>query len=399
MRILLDVMFRLEVGGGNLTHLRHLLSAWFADGVEQEHELVLVTRRENVEILGPEVSDRLHVHPDGDRLATPTRLVWDQAVPPREVRCLSPDVLFCPGNISPFTSPVPTVVMLRNALPFCPRPPTVKVGSSTWAWQITLGWFMRASSRTATRTIFNSRYLRDLFVRRFGTDPSRCDVVLHGADSFSDTAGRPEAPATGPTDSALLERLRIRNPFLLGVSHLYAYKHLPALVDGFAKSGLAELGYQLVLAGKETDQPHVEATRAAIARRGLRSSIELVGPVAHHDVASLLRTCDAFVFQSTCENCPNSLLEAIMAGVPIASSIAGPMPEMGGDAVEYYDPYRPNDIARSLRRVALDPEIRARLRTRAGARARTLSTWREAGRDTLESLASAASARGRRVRA
>src|SRR4051794_19627970 len=113
MRIALDVMYRLDVGGGNVTHLRQLLSAWFADGVDREHELVLITRRENVDVLGPQYCDRMLVRSVGEGLATPTRLAWEQAVLPRMVRRVSPDVLFCPGNISPFTSPAPTVVMVR----------------------------------------------------------------------------------------------------------------------------------------------------------------------------------------------------------------------------------------------------------------------------------------------
>src|SRR6266511_1251986 len=391
MRILLDVMFRLELMGGNVTHLRHLLSAWFADGVDREHELFLVTRRENVEVLGPEFTDRMRVHPVGDRLVTPARLAWEQTVLPRVVHRLSPDVMLCPGNISPLVSPVPTVVILQNALPFCPRPPTTAVGTSAWWWRIVLGWFMRASNRTATRTIFHSRYLRDLFVGRFGADPDRCDVILNGADSFSVPAATTDADlAAALDDGGTLDRLGVRRPFLLDVGHLYAYKHIPALVDGFAESGLADRGYQLVLAGKETDRAHVAQTRAAIARQGLGSSVALVGGLAHDEVASLLGSCEAFVFQSTCENCPNALLEAIAAGIPIASSIAGPMPEMGGDALEYYDPYRPSDIARALRNVALDPLVRERLRGRAAARATALPSWRRSGRETLDSLGRAA---------
>ena len=103
-----------------------------------------------------------------------------------------------------------------------------------------------------------------------------------------------------------------------------------------------------------------------------------------------MRRCELFVFQSTCENCPNTLIEALAAGLPIACSSSGVMPEIAGQAAVYYDPFAPRDIARALREVVSRPQLAAELRERARAQSLKFPTWQEVGRRTFDTLRRAA---------
>jgi glycosyltransferase involved in cell wall biosynthesis len=57
---------------------------------------------------------------------------------------------------------------------------------------------------------------------------------------------------------------------------------------------------------------------------------------------------------------PNILLEAMTAGLPIASSNRGPMTEVLGEAGIYFNPENPDDICQSIRKLLRDPILRER---------------------------------------
>ena len=92
------------------------------------------------------------------------------------------------------------------------------------------------------------------------------------------------------------------------------------------------------------------------------------------------------IFASESENCPNILLEALAAGRPIVCSDREPMPEFGGDAVLYFDPASPGELARQLMTVLDDAGLQSQLAAKALMRAR-LYDWRNTAQLTWAALA------------
>ncbi len=381
MRITINVPYRLR--GGGLVHLRHLLGAWARTGIDRDHAVSLITRADNVGILGESLSDRIELHVVGRHFfSTLVRVGWEQAALPWMVRRQNPDVLFCPGNLIPLWSPVPTVVVLQNAAPFCASTRLDSMGVSTWAWFKLLGAFMRASAEKASRVIFLSHYLREQFVKRFKFPGERGDVVYHGRDGLQ--IEKPDHRFSG--------KLGFGSPYILSVSHLYPYKNIPALIQGYflSRRSLQGQGLKLVLVGKAAARAHLAQISSMIRQYCLEDWVLLAGDVPYPAIGELLAGCEWFVFQSTCENCPNTLIEALSAGVPITCSNASVMPEIAGDAALYFDPFDATDIARALTRMAEEPLLRADLRMRSLREVRRFPTWDEAGQMTLKSLEYAA---------
>lgn len=61
---------------------------------------------------------------------------------------------------------------------------------------------------------------------------------------------------------------------------------------------------------------------------GKISWIKFLGPLAHEELAQRLRRTDAFLYCHPNSSCPNNVLEAMAAGVPIAGVADGAMPEI-----------------------------------------------------------------------
>ncbi len=93
--------------------------------------------------------------------------------------------------------------------------------------------------------------------------------------------------------------------------------------------------------------------------------MKCLGFVPHDDLPSLLADADLFVFASSCENMPNTLVEAMAIGLPIACSDRGPMPEVLRDGGVYFDPENAESIATAIETLIRDPGLRMSVAKRA----------------------------------
>ncbi len=83
---------------------------------------------------------------------------------------------------------------------------------------------------------------------------------------------------------------------------------------------------------------------------------------------------------------PNILLEGMAAGLPIACSNRGPMPEMLGDGGVYFDPESTPEMIHALRQLIASPELRTRLAQTSFERSHAYS-WSQCARETFSFLA------------
>ena len=79
-----------------------------------------------------------------------------------------------------------------------------------------------------------------------------------------------------------------------------------------------------------------------------RNFVKTLGYVNQSDLPQLLRSADIFVFASSCENMPNTLIEAMSVGLPIACSDRGPMPEVLKQSGVYFNPDIPLSISNAI---------------------------------------------------
>jgi glycosyltransferase involved in cell wall biosynthesis len=142
--------------------------------------------------------------------------------------------------------------------------------------------------------------------------------------------------------------------------------------------------YALVLAG-ETDHPSALQIESIRDKLSVAGSVHIVGAVAHARLPAVYQHAEAIVFASSCENCPNILLESLASGRPVLSSNVMPMPEFGGRGIEYFSPFDPDDIARSLQRVLTDPQHARQVAEAAIAESRRFD-WVESAAQTWATL-------------
>ena len=157
-------------------------------------------------------------------------------------------------------------------------------------------------------------------------------------------------------------------PVVLGVGRLTYQKAFDRLIRAFAPVAAAHPEWRLRICGAGPRRTHL---RRVVRRRGLQGHVELPGAV--EAVADEMARAAVFALSSRFEGFPMALLEAMSAGLAIASfdSPTGPgelledgrsgllVPE-GDEAA----------LSAALERLVADPDLRSRLGARARAAAR-----------------------------
>jgi glycosyltransferase involved in cell wall biosynthesis len=270
------------------------------------------------------------------------------------------DVYFVPGELSGFRrNSVPrvrVVKMFRNMLPIDDverRRFSFLHDLSTRVRLELLRRHVLASLATAERVIFVSKHSHEVVASQTTIRDHR--VVYHPVPNLPVS---PEFATQSPTNS---ERT------ILYVSPTDPYKRQLEVIRGFVEyrrlhgDPLA----RLLLVGPIRGHYGRETRRAAHRVGG---AVSVVGAMPHSEILALMQRADLLLFASTCECCPNVLLEYLAAGRPIVCSDVAPMAEFAGDAAVYFNPLDPDDLARALHRVQSDSAVSSALIAAAESR-------------------------------
>jgi alpha-1,3-rhamnosyl/mannosyltransferase len=174
------------------------------------------------------------------------------------------------------------------------------------------------------------------------------------------------SPEPTSEDEKVLARHGLRGSFVLATGTLEPRKNLPRLIEAFA--GLDESAHRdwtLVLAGAAGW--HTDATAAAAsAHPGL---VRALGYVPEQELPCLYRHAGLVCYPSLYEGFGIPVLEAMQSGTAVLTSSTSSMPEVGGEAARYVDPYNVADIRRALAELLADSGLRRRCAYAGVARA------------------------------
>jgi glycosyltransferase involved in cell wall biosynthesis len=105
----------------------------------------------------------------------------------------------------------------------------------------------------------------------------------------------------------------------------------------------------------------------------------------HNHLQSLINESDIFIFASSCENMPNTLIEGMASGLPIACSNRGPMPEVLKNAGIYFNPEDHISIANAIIEILNDIDA-SNYRSNLSLEYSKLYSWDRCLNETLEFL-------------
>lgn len=297
------------------------------------------------------------------------RLPWYSWRLPRLARKHPVDVMFFPTNHAWWFGPAPSVVTIHDLA--CLHFPDKIFQSRREARYeaMRLRWFARHAAQISCVSEFTKADI----VAKLGCSPNKISVV---PSAVTDVFWRPPA----------LDAAEVRDKFGLGARPFLLYtggldfrKNVMALVKAFALLVQRDYDHMLVLVGEYgSRRSYFPDVDGLVRELGLEEHVKRLSGVSDEELRSLYSEAALFVFPTLFEGFGLPPLEAMACGTPVAASNATSVPEVVGDAGEFFEPTDTHQMFQAMRNV-LDSAHRAdELRLLGQKRARQFTFERTA---------------------
>lgn len=208
-----------------------------------------------------------------------------------------------------------------------------------------LPWMVRAATHVVTPT----QAMRAEILDEFRLPVEKVSVIP--------LAAGPQFSPSAPGNPAVLEKHKIKQPYVLFVGTLEPRKNLVTLVRAFARlSAELQKETQLVLCGRWGWKN--EELQSEIRRLHLEEKVRATGHVPAEDLPALYRSATLLAYPSLYEGFGLPPLEAMACGVPVIAGTAPALSEVLGDAALRVDPPKVDDWRDALETLLLKPAER-----------------------------------------
>jgi glycosyltransferase involved in cell wall biosynthesis len=301
------------------------------------------------------------------------QVAWQIWRLPHEARDAGCDIMLN-TDAGTMSSVSPCVTMSRDMLSYEPGEIERYGWSKARLRLILLRYIQNRSLRRADGAVFLTRHAANVIQQSCGS-LRRVGFIPHGVgDNFRHV------------DRTLAWPAQDRPVRLLYISNAAWYKHqwmVVRAVEMLRQQGL-DVTLTLVGGGSGPAQERLRQQMALSDPKGEFVTQHEFVPQA--ELPRYLSEADIFVFASSCENMPNTLVEAMACGIPIACARRGPMPEVLEDGGVYFNPEEPLSIAEAVKKLVEDGDLRKRVAEKAQALSSRYS-WQRCARETWAFLA------------
>lgn len=213
------------------------------------------------------------------------------------------------------------------------------------------GAVLTASVRRGSHVVTSSQATADRVKELLDTD--RVTVIHLG----------PPLDATGASSTGLDPRLeQLRSvPFVLSLGTLERRKNVPLLIEAFARVAAEHETVHLVIAGGNGNDRGPIAEALQRLDSSTSSRVLRLGRVSDSEKRWLLSKAQALAYPSLDEGFGYPILEAQLAGTPVAASSAGSIPEVAGTGALLSPPNDAHALAANLHWIVTSEQRRTEL--------------------------------------
>ena len=216
---------------------------------------------------------------------------------------------------------------------------------------------------------------RDI-IELLGVEEKRITNTYQTVEFPREWIDRPEAAVANQLEGTFGLGL---HDYLLFYGALEPKKNVRRLIDAYLISGV-EVPLVIVVGGgwQNEAELHLLARQCGGEPGGKpsRRRVHRLDYASRSNLVTLIRGARAVVFPSLYEGFGLPVLEAMLLGTAVVASRESSLPEIAGDAALLIDPYDNDDIARAIKTIVNDADLRAELSRRGAAQADKFSVDR-----------------------
>jgi glycosyltransferase involved in cell wall biosynthesis len=231
---------------------------------------------------------------------------------------------------------------------------------------------MAGPHASASHVFYQSEFCRMCAHKFLGARSGASEILYNGVDTdrFTPAATR---PAGRPF------RFLVTGRISASTAH-----RLKSSVAGLATARKGGLDCALQVAGGIDDDVRTEIT-AEIDRLGITDYVSFTGAYPHAQGPAVYQSADAYLMTKHNDPCPNAVLEALAAGLPVLYSASGGVPELVGDdagvglpveqTFEFSAVPEPHDIANGMAAIMSGRDAMAANARRRAVERFSLTNW------------------------
>lgn len=185
------------------------------------------------------------------------------------------------------------------------------------------------------------------------------------------------------TEKRIINNFSLWEGYILSVCTIEPRKNLKGLIKGFIgfKKLYPKSRLKLVLAGRQGWDMELKSFVANLD--SYKDDIVFTGYLEDEDLSELYVNALAVAYVSFFEGFGLPVLEAMAAGKAVICSNTSSLPEVGGEAVLYCDPYKTDSITHAIEKLVNNDGLRHRLEKKAAERAGIFS-YRKTAKEILK---------------
>jgi glycosyltransferase involved in cell wall biosynthesis len=200
-----------------------------------------------------------------------------------------------------------------------------------------------------------SEFSRQSFIHKLNAEPSKLSVIHISV--YDRWPGIDDA-----TVQANLQTLGLKaGGYTFYPANYWSHKNHRTLLQAYQlyQERCPDQALDLVFTGALKQEE--EKLRQIVDEMGLADRVHFLGYLSEEMLEAVWKGCQFLTFPSRYEGFGIPMLEAMAFGKPILASTAGSLPEVGGNAVIYFDPTEPLEIADGLVKLTQDETLRQQL--------------------------------------
>ncbi|PKR81925.1 glycosyltransferase family 1 protein [Brumimicrobium salinarum] len=224
-------------------------------------------------------------------------------------------------------------------------------------------------ARKADRLCTVSEFSKADIVKTYGISPDKIDVTYNGVSPVFKVIDDNEK-------QKVREQFTQGKPYIVFVGAIHKRKNVQRLIAAYkVLKTQNKIPHQLLIVG----EPMWDSQTVEIDEE-LKPYIHFTGHVSLDHLANIVGAATCMAFVSYFEGFGIPLVEAMQSGVPVLAGNLTSLPEIGGDAALYCDPYSVDSIQEQLNLLLSDENLRKDLIVKGLERAKDFS-WDYTARD------------------
>lgn len=278
--------------------------------------------------------------------------VWEQFLLPKAALAAGCNILHCTSNTAPVRCNIPLVVTVHDII-YMEKLSLFRKGFSAYQkfGNLYRRWNVPICIKKSKCVITVSEYEKQRIAHFFNMDDTKLKAVYNGVGTHFRQI----------TDPQILMEIRLKyhlpEKFFFFFGNTDPKKNTKGVLKALSIFNQTSTE-KIPLVMLDYDKNELAGLIQEIGDPDLGKLVKLTGYVPNQELPAIYSLASIFLYPSLRESFGIPMLEAMACGVPVISSNTSSMPEVGGDAACFIDPFQPRQISDAIQLILSDDKLK-----------------------------------------